>query len=425
MEVQVSPQQGSPGDVALVFVLGCFTVGIICYSGHTGGPQVCLAAGFYPKELSDHVETKVKGGIKFGRSFISTKAKSYIFAVFLEGGSMEYCQMKDTGAEATANPVASNRSIPTPENGRDGPDNTQLRLSSCHLLIDGLRLVLTKTLALNMLLVVRVLWSPAAADKLIFRLLIQSSEVWTREPEVRPGNQRLDQRTKGKTQEPEKRPENKRVKTREPEVRPENQRLVQRTRGKTREPEVRPENQRLDQRTRVKTREPEVRPENLRLTVGSADKHTPSYYKLLSPNGSVACLASDFNSNGRTNQTGVDVFTGASEASRAPGEAFYSQVAVSADLTCPEDEKVNSLSLIMLGLRILFLKAVAFNVLLTLRLFSGLQRHLTDSTEDNFPPRLVFLDCNGWCDGWVMPKHFVNSDITTQPLCMVYKCIHK
>ncbi|KAK0144429.1 T-cell receptor delta chain C region [Merluccius polli] len=162
-----------------------------------------------------------------------------------------------------------------------------------------------------------VLWSPAAADKLIFRLLIQSSEVWTREPEVRPENQRL--------------------------------------------------------------------------TVGSADKHTPSYYKLLSPNGSVACLASDFNSG--TNQT--DVFTGASEASRAPGEAFYSQVAISTDLTCPEDEKVNSLSLIMLGLRILFLKAVAFNVLLTLRLFSGLQRHLTDSTEDNFPPRLVFLDCNG------------------------------
>ncbi|KAG7273395.1 hypothetical protein CRUP_037457 [Coryphaenoides rupestris] len=63
----------------------------------------------------------------------------------------------------------------------------------------------------------------------------------------------------------------------------------------------------------------------------------------------------------------IDVFKNITEASKAQNESFYSQVAV--NRSCPEDEKVNFLSLIMLGLRILVLKAVVFNVLMTLRLW--------------------------------------------------------
>nr|CAB39545.1 T-cell receptor alpha chain [Gadus morhua] len=104
----------------------------------------------------------------------------------------------------------------------------------------------------------------------------------------------------------------------------------------------------------------------------------PKYYQLGS-NGTKACLATDFSSYNRTN--GTIGFDNTSEASRAPGEAFYSQVAVNTESgTCGEgngtckrgfgpDKEVTSMSFIMLVLRVLFLKAVAFNVLMTLRLW--------------------------------------------------------
>ncbi|CAL8277598.1 unnamed protein product [Lota lota] len=110
----------------------------------------------------------------------------------------------------------------------------------------------------------------------------------------------------------------------------------------------------------------------------ASEQYNPSYYQLEREN-TKACLAKDFTSNDATN--GTEPFEDASEASRAPDEPFYSQVAVyTGNQTCggddvlceggfEPDEKVNSLSLIMLGLRIIFVKAVAFNFLMTLRLW--------------------------------------------------------
>ncbi|CAL8368233.1 unnamed protein product [Boreogadus saida] len=112
------------------------------------------------------------------------------------------------------------------------------------------------------------------------------------------------------------------------------------------------------------------------LSEGPEEK--PKYYRLGS-NGTKACLATDFSSNNGTE--GRFEFDETSEASRAPREAFYSQVAVyTGNRTCGEgdapckrgfgpDKEVTSMSFIMLVLRILFLKAVAFNVLMTLRLW--------------------------------------------------------
>ncbi|CAL8323093.1 unnamed protein product [Arctogadus glacialis] len=114
------------------------------------------------------------------------------------------------------------------------------------------------------------------------------------------------------------------------------------------------------------------------LVESKGPEEKPKYYRLGSK-GTKACLATDFSSNNGTE--GTIEFNETSEASRAPGEAFYSQVAVyTGNHTCGEgdapckggfgpDKKVNSLSIIMLVLRILFLKAVAFNVLMTLRLW--------------------------------------------------------
>ena len=62
----------------------------------------------------------------------------------------------------------------------------------------------------------------------------------------------------------------------------------------------------------------------------------PKYYQLGS-NGTKACLATDFSSYNRTN--GTIGFDNTSEASRAPGEAFYSQVAVNTESgTCGEGD---------------------------------------------------------------------------------------
>ncbi|KAJ3594798.1 hypothetical protein NHX12_004104 [Muraenolepis orangiensis] len=94
----------------------------------------------------------------------------------------------------------------------------------------------------------------------------------------------------------------------------------------------------------------------------------PSFYKLEGSNGTRACLALDFSSAAGAKE-GDSLFNG-SEPSRARGQDFYSQVALYNETdTCPEDSEVNSLSLLTLALRILFFKAIAFNVLMTLRLW--------------------------------------------------------
>lgn len=70
----------------------------------------------------------------------------------------------------------------------------------------------------------------------------------------------------------------------------------------------------------------------------TGEMRTPSYYKLEGSAGTKACLASGFTT---INATHVDEeFGDASEASRAPGDDFYSQAAVYAsdNDTCPEGD---------------------------------------------------------------------------------------
>ncbi|KAG7273401.1 hypothetical protein CRUP_037463, partial [Coryphaenoides rupestris] len=108
-------------------------------NGDVGAPQVCLATGFYPDVSADVVVT---GGQQVNTyKAISPKGKSYFFAAIPQGGNIDSCRMKDT--YPTTHPVALN------------PTADQARLNWYWLLTDSLRLIFTKTLALNMLLVAR------------------------------------------------------------------------------------------------------------------------------------------------------------------------------------------------------------------------------------------------------------------------------
>uniref|UniRef100_A0A4W5NR51 Uncharacterized protein n=1 Tax=Hucho hucho TaxID=62062 RepID=A0A4W5NR51_9TELE len=116
----------------------------------------------------------------------------------------------------------------------------------------------------------------------------------------------------------------------------------------------------------------------------TGEKYDPSYYRLNS-NKTTACLATDFSAyNANEHLT----FFNKTEATRVNGDSYYSQVALSdnctegkfqmmpnhsilpyvcalfVNITC-----INFLSLTILGLRILFLKTIVFNVLMTLRLW--------------------------------------------------------
>uniref|UniRef100_A0A8C7HS60 Uncharacterized protein n=1 Tax=Oncorhynchus kisutch TaxID=8019 RepID=A0A8C7HS60_ONCKI len=118
----------------------------------------------------------------------------------------------------------------------------------------------------------------------------------------------------------------------------------------------------------------------------TGEKHDPSYYSLKSSN-TTACLATDFSTHNAT--THLEFFN-KTEATRVKGDSYYSQVALVEN--CPEGTfqmmpnhsilpyvcalivnisyaKINFLSLTILGLRILFLKTIVFNVLMTLRLW--------------------------------------------------------
>nr|BAB82562.1 T-cell receptor alpha [Paralichthys olivaceus] len=127
----------------------------------------------------------------------------------------------------------------------------------------------------------------------------------------------------------------------------------------------------------------------VRVTVGFRDEYEPSYYELEDQDTTItACLATGFSKhnatlehdlfkNGSTNMTG---------AARASEESLYSQVALWSDASqcesrtgknesevCADvlkkDPAVNTVSLLVVALRLLFLKTVVFNVLLTLRLW--------------------------------------------------------
>nr|BAB82548.1 T-cell receptor alpha [Paralichthys olivaceus] len=125
------------------------------------------------------------------------------------------------------------------------------------------------------------------------------------------------------------------------------------------------------------------------VSVQTRDEYEPSYYELEDQDTTItACLATGFSKhnatlehdlfkNGSTNMTG---------AARASEESLYSQVALWSDASqcesrtgknesevCADvlkkDPAVNTVSLLVVALRLLFLKTVVFNVLLTLRLW--------------------------------------------------------
>ncbi|XP_050990957.1 M1-specific T cell receptor alpha chain-like [Labeo rohita] len=110
--------------------------------------------------------------------------------------------------------------------------------------------------------------------------------------------------------------------------------------------------------------------EGTKLVVQAKNEVKPEYYKV---NGS--CLATDFT---RHNASG---FTKA-EAVRYTGQNYYSSFTFDKSENCPEevcgsgssspsafetDEKVNYFSLGLYWLRILFVKTVVFNVLMTFK----------------------------------------------------------
>nr|BAB82567.1 T-cell receptor alpha [Paralichthys olivaceus] len=126
-----------------------------------------------------------------------------------------------------------------------------------------------------------------------------------------------------------------------------------------------------------------------RVIIQLRDEYEPSYYELEDQDTTItACLATGFSKhnatlehdlfkNGSTNMTG---------AARASEESLYSQVALWSDASqcesrtgknesevCADvlkkDPAVNTVSLLVVALRLLFLKTVVFNVLLTLRLW--------------------------------------------------------
>ncbi|XP_039670906.1 M1-specific T cell receptor alpha chain [Perca fluviatilis] len=124
------------------------------------------------------------------------------------------------------------------------------------------------------------------------------------------------------------------------------------------------------------------------LRVDSDENLEPSVFKL-SGTKTTACLATGFSRHNKTTtdpkQTYWGIFNKTAPAVRISGDSLYNQVAILSgeadeeqceksspepcDDTLKPDPKVNFVTLIVLGLRLLFLKTIAFNVLLTLRLW--------------------------------------------------------
>ncbi|KAM7379872.1 hypothetical protein PAMP_005389 [Pampus punctatissimus] len=118
-----------------------------------------------------------------------------------------------------------------------------------------------------------------------------------------------------------------------------------------------------------------------KLVIQSREEYLPSYYKLTDKNSNVAaCLAAGFS---RHNATKTEDLFNRTEAVRISDDSLYNQVVLITpgnEMKCNEtglifllllfaDEKVNLMSLTILGLRLIFLKTVIFNVLMTLRLW--------------------------------------------------------
>ncbi|CAL8313329.1 unnamed protein product, partial [Gadus morhua 'NCC'] len=139
--------------------------------GDMEGPQVCLATGFYP-DISNRVLLNPLKDIT-NQLLISPRSKSYTYATFSKGSIISSCSVEGADNEAVptnANPTTAyltTRSTPVTVNttsahklenhtevfNAEPSDNN--RLSSYYLLINGLRHILTKTLVLNVLVVLR------------------------------------------------------------------------------------------------------------------------------------------------------------------------------------------------------------------------------------------------------------------------------
>ncbi|XP_033182315.1 igV_TCR_alpha and Ig domain-containing protein isoform X5 [Anabas testudineus] len=125
-----------------------------------------------------------------------------------------------------------------------------------------------------------------------------------------------------------------------------------------------------------------------RLKVQSREEFKPSYFKLTDKSSeTTACLATGFSRlNATANHPSFESLHKKNySAVRISGDSLYNQVALlpPGNETCTEDtgepgtcaetlepdEKVNFITMTVLGLRLLFLKTVVFNVLMTLRLW--------------------------------------------------------
>ncbi|XP_041805572.1 M1-specific T cell receptor alpha chain-like [Chelmon rostratus] len=119
----------------------------------------------------------------------------------------------------------------------------------------------------------------------------------------------------------------------------------------------------------------------IKLMVEDREEFEPSYYKL-EDGDTAACLATGFS---RHNATKNNSLFNETVAARISEDSLFNQVALmstgnepceedgAASGQCEEtlrpDPTVNFVSLTVLGLRLLFLKTVVFNVLMTFRLW--------------------------------------------------------
>ncbi|CAB1441918.1 unnamed protein product, partial [Pleuronectes platessa] len=115
----------------------------------------------------------------------------------------------------------------------------------------------------------------------------------------------------------------------------------------------------------------------------------PSYYELGDVNGTIkACLATGFSRSNATLENKLFKNSNSSRAVRASGDSLHSEVLLlsgnhtgkceigtyeNESVVCVEtldkDVTVNTVSLLVVALRLLFIKTVVFNVLMTLRLW--------------------------------------------------------
>ncbi|KAI4799805.1 hypothetical protein KUCAC02_016634, partial [Chaenocephalus aceratus] len=114
----------------------------------------------------------------------------------------------------------------------------------------------------------------------------------------------------------------------------------------------------------------------------SEEEYKPSFYKLEDESTSL-CLATGFSRIRAADKDKSGIFNNRTGAVRIEGDSLFSQVGyLSSGQTCETgggpvdcddslqpDPQVNLVSLTVLGLRLLFMKTVVFNVLLTLRLW--------------------------------------------------------